>query len=108
MKHYKVVVSPEAEFSIRESFLYILGRSPLQAERWIRSLYAEIETLETFPERCAFAREREYLEEDLRQLLFQSHRVVFSIDQTSRTVCVHEVRHAARAALGEVTPDDEE
>lgn len=79
MKRYKVIVTPEAEFSIRESFLYIFARSPLNAERWIRSLYAEIDTLETFPERCAFALEREYLEMDLRQLLFKSHRVVFSV-----------------------------
>jgi len=108
VKRYKVVVTAEAEFSIRESFLYILDRSALHAERWLRGLFAEIDTLETFPDRCAFARESEYLEEDLRQLLFHSHRVVFSIDQRNRTVCVHEVRHAARAALGEAVPEDEE
>ncbi len=56
-------VTPEAQASIRESFVYILSQSPLNADRWIRRLYAEIETLETFPKRCAFAREREYLEE---------------------------------------------
>ena len=107
MKRYKVIVTPEAEFSIRESFLYIFARSPLNAERWIRSLYAEIDTLETFPERCAFALEREYLEMDLRQLLFMSHRLVFSVDKASSTVWVHEVRHAKRRALGEAVPEDE-
>ncbi len=107
MKRYRVIVTPEAEASIRESFLYILARSSLNAERWICRLYAEIDTLETFPERCAFAREREYLDDDLRQLLFKSHRVVFSVDKASSTVYVHEVRHAKRRALGEPVPEDE-
>lgn len=108
MKLYKVIVTPEAEASVRESFLYLFARSPLNAERWIRNLYAEIDTLETLPERCAFAREREYLEEDLRQLLFKSHRVVFSVDQSRSTVYVHDVRHAKRRALGEPIDEAEE
>lgn len=108
MKSYKVIVTPEAQASIRESFLYIRARSPLNAERWIRRLYSEIDSLETFPERCAFALEREYLEVDLRQLLSKSHRVVFSVDKASSTVWVHEVRHAKRRALGEPIPEDEE
>jgi len=70
-------------------------------------LYSEIDTLETFPERCAFAREREYFEADLRQLLFKSHRVVFSVDQASDIVYVHEVRHAKQRALGEPIGEDD-
>lgn len=108
MTRYKVIVTPEAQASIRESFLYILARSPPNAERWIRKLYAQIDTLETFPERCAFALEREYLEVDLRQLLFKSHRVVFSVEKENSTVWVHEVRHAKRRALGEPIPEDED
>lgn len=101
MKRYKVIVTPEAEASIRESFMYILARSPMNAERWIRELYAEIDTLETMPERCPYALERKYFEEDLRQLLFKSHRVVFSVNKARHAVYVHEVRHAKRRALGE-------
>jgi plasmid stabilization system protein ParE len=107
VKRYQVIVTPEAQASIREAFLHIYAGSPLNAERWLRRLYAEINTLESFPERCTVARESEFLEEDLRQLLFKSHRVVFSVDSANRAVYVHEVRHAKRRALGEPVPEEE-
>jgi plasmid stabilization system protein ParE len=106
VKKYKVVVTPEAEAGIGESFLYIYERSPLNGERWIMQLYAEIDTSEKFPERCAYARERDYLEEDLRQLIFKSHRVVFQVDTTSRTVYVLHVRHSSRYAVGELRKEE--
>jgi len=101
MKPYQVIITPEAEAGVRESFRYIYKQSPFNAENWLRDLYATIETLEQFPERCAFARERDYLEEDLRQLNFKSHRVVFQVNNTSSTVYVLHVRHSSRLAVGE-------
>lgn len=106
MTTFTVIVTPEAQACIRESFLYIHERSPLNAARWLRELYAKIDTLEHFPERCAFAREREFLEDDLRQLVFKSHRVVFFVDIKKRVVSVLSVRHGKRRAIGE--PDGEE
>lgn len=96
MKLYQVIVTPEAETGVRESFRYIYKQSPLNAENWLRDLYAKIDTLEQFPERCAFARERDYLEEDLRQFNFKSHRVVFQVNNISSTVYVLHVRHSSR------------
>ena len=61
MKRFSVIVTPEAQAGIRESFLYIHERSPHNGERWLRQLYAQIENLEQFPDRCEYAREREYL-----------------------------------------------
>jgi plasmid stabilization system protein ParE len=66
-----------------------------------KGLYDQIDTLERFPERCAFAREREYLEENLRQLAFKSHRIIFRIDKARKTVYVLHVRHGGRRAVGE-------
>jgi plasmid stabilization system protein ParE len=108
VKRYQVIVTPDAETSIKKSFLDIFASSPLNAERWLRRLYAEIDTLQAFPERCAFALEREYFEMDLRQLLFKSHRVVFSVDRPKSKVRVHEVRHLKRKALGGPVSEDEE
>ncbi len=79
MKKYQVLVTPEGQTGIRESFLFIHERSP---------------------ERCAYSREREYLEEDLRQLIFMSHRIVFQVNKTKNTVYVLHVRHAKRCAGG--------
>lgn len=58
MKRYEVVVTPEAELSIRESLQYLLADSPDEAARWLGRLYAKIDTLETFPERRRMGRER--------------------------------------------------
>ena len=106
MKKYDVVVTPEAQDGIRESFLYIHERSPLNAARWLQGLYTKIDTLERFPERCSYARERQYVLEiqagdDLRQLVFKSHRVVFRVDPRQQKVFVLYVRHGRRRATGE-------
>ena len=98
---FHVIVTPEAQTGVRESFLYIHEESPLNAARWLQMLYKKIDTLERMPERCSSAREQEYLEEDLRQLVFKSHRIVFQIDKPQRTVWVLWVRHAKRRAIGE-------
>lgn len=105
---FEVVVTPEAQAGILESFAYIHDRSPLNAARWLEALYAQIETLEHFPQRCAKARESEYLDDDLRQLVFQSHRVVFAIRIAERRVDVLYVRHAKRRAVGEPVPEEED
>ncbi len=106
MIKYKVIVTPEAEAGIRESFRYIYDQSPQHAKGWVLELYSKITTLEHFPERCAAAVEREYLEDDFRQLLFASHRVVFYVDKKSSTVFVVDVRHSRRRAGGEPEMDE--
>ena len=93
---YQVIVTHEAQEGIRESFQYISQRAPLTAARWLQGLYERIDTLEHFPTRCAFAPERQYFEEEIRQLCFKAHRVVFSIDKPGKTVYVLFVRHAKR------------
>lgn len=105
---YQVIVTPEAQAEIRESFAYIHERSPLNAARWLRALYGQIDTLERSPERCVFAREREYLDEDLRQLVFKSHRIVFTVERKEKRVYVLYVRHASQRAVGEPAEEDEE
>ena len=105
---YHVIVTPEAQAEIRESFAYIHERSPLNAARWLQALYGQVDTLERFPERCAFAHEREYLDEDLRQLVFKSHRIVFTVESKEKRVYVLYVRHASRRAVGEPAGEDEE
>ena len=106
LRKYHVIVTPEAQAGILEAFGYIHERAPLNAARWLQALYAEINTLERFPERCAKARECEYLDEDLRQLVFKSHRVVFAVRKEEKRVYVLHVRHAKRRAIGE--PDEED
>ena len=105
---YRFIVTPEAQAEIRGSFAYIHERSPLKAARWLQALYGQIDTLERFPDRCVFTREREYLDEDLRQLLFKSHRIVFTVERKEKRVFVLYVRHASRRTVGEPAGEDEE
>ena len=101
MKKYHVIVTPEAQAGIRHALEYIHENAPANAARWLQELYKQMDTLERFPGRGAFAREREYLDEDLRQLVFKSYRIVFQINEQENTVYVLYVRHAKRRTVGE-------
>lgn len=101
---YKVVITPEAEQAALATFQYIFERAPLAATRWLRDLYRAIDSLECFPERCAFAPERTFLEEDLRHLIFKSHRIIFLVDKRRKEVHILDVRHGRRRAIGEPDP----
>ena len=101
MKKYEVIVSPEAQAAILTAFRYIHERAPQNAERWLRNLYSCIGTLESFPGRCASARERKYFEEELRQLVFKSHRIIFHLDKKNRTVRVVYLVHVRQRTIGE-------
>jgi len=103
---YTVFVTPEAEANINEAYGYIAQRSPANAVKWLRGLYDQIDSLERFPRRCGEAREQAYFVEELRQLVYKSHRIIFTIEDTTREVRVVYVRHAKRRAAGE--PDDED
>ncbi len=108
MTTFKVVVTPEAQTGIRLSFRYIHERSPQNAARWLQGLYGAIDSLERFPDRCAYAREREYMEEDLRQFIYESHRLVFRVDHPRKTVFVLFFRHAGQRAVGDSDHPDED
>ena len=107
-RRYGVIVTPEAESGIVAAFRYILERSPVNAEKWLRALYKKIDSLEQMPERCPLARENEYFEDTLRHLVSKSHRIIFRIDEEKRMVQVLYVRHAKQQAVGEPAADEEE
>ena len=62
-----------------------------------------MDTLEIFPTHAAW-REAKYLNADLRQYIFKSHRIIFIVDQPSMDVRILYIRHASMRAVGE--PDD--
>ena len=106
---YVVIVTPEAEENIAAAYDYIAERSPLNAIRWLRDLYKQIDSLEEFPRGFGEAREQRHVVEEIRQVIFKSHRIIFTIDDTSATVHVVYVRHGKCCAVGEpidVEPND--
>lgn len=88
---------------------YIARHSPRNASRWYSGLERAIESLSLFPHRCAVAPEAAYLGQQLRHYLYKSHRIIFAIDDVTRTVRILHVRHSAMRAIGEgpLHPDDE-
>ncbi|MBI3895653.1 MAG: type II toxin-antitoxin system RelE/ParE family toxin [Acidobacteria bacterium] len=62
-------------------------------------------TLESFPRRCSIGREQEYFEEELRQLIFKSHRIIFQIEEKARIVRVLYFVHGRQRAFGERQDD---
>jgi plasmid stabilization system protein ParE len=106
-KRYGVMVTPEAETGIVDAFLYILERSPLYAEKWLRALYKKIDSLEQMPERCPLARENDYFEDTLRHLVFKSYRIIFRVEEAKRVVQILYLRHAKQQAFGEPAGDEE-
>ena len=100
--NFIVKVMPEAELNIYSDFNHIFADAPQNAMTWIRGIYAAINSLESFPNRCAAAREHEHFPaRHLRQLTYKSHRIIFEVDEANAIVRVVYVRHAKMQAIGE-------
>ena len=100
--NYRVITEPQAESDIAEAFHWIARDSPLNAARWQNNLEAVIDSLDTFPERCAIAPETDAFDYEIRQLLHGNYRILFTIRE--QAVYVLHVRHGARQHL---TPEGE-
>ena len=61
-------------------------------------MYAKIESLELFPERCSQAPEDEHLPVTIRNTFYGSYRIIFTI--RGNVVCVVHIRHGHRQPLG--------
>jgi plasmid stabilization system protein ParE len=103
---YLVVVTVTARANIAAAYQHIAERSPTNAAVWVQGLYEQIDRLEEFPRRFGAAREQAHFAEELRQVVFKSHRIIFTVDDSSAVVRVLYVRHASMRAVGE--PDDAE
>jgi len=105
---YGVIVTPEAQHAIAEAYHFIRHRSPTKAAKWVRGLYARIDTLESLPERYGPSYQQAYFEEELRQLVYKSHWIVFAIDEARKIVWVVYVRRAKRRPVGDPGSEESE
>ncbi len=102
---YTVIFRAEARDEALDAADYIAEHGSHEAAlRWYEGLEAAIRSLETMPAHCPHARERDAFPGiELRQLLFGSHRLIFTI--RAREVHVLHIRHAAQANADSM-PDD--
>ena len=96
MKH-RIEFSPTAEKEILAATDWIAASAPLNAQRWLDGIQAAIMSLEEMPHRCALARESDAFQLPVRQLVFKSHRIIFTVEEG--VVRIHRVVHTARQSL---------
>lgn len=96
MKRYRVIISPNTLERIEDSFEFIFKQSPQNGINWLQELYDAIDSLEKMPSRCGTIREQDSFGIEIRQLLHYSHRIIFTIDDSTDSVRVLEFRHAAQ------------
>ena len=105
---YQVVIQPEAQQGIEKAYLWFSKDSPRKARLWLEGLYKAILSLEQMPYRCSLAFENNFLEEEIRQLIYgkgrSAHRILFTI--TGDIVQILFVRHVAQKPLS--SQEDEE
>lgn len=98
---YRVIIQPEAYEGMESAYTYIEQESPTSAHRWATGLMDAINSMQTFPERCALAPENEFFPQELRQLLYRSgrgiYRVLFTVSGDA-AVILH-IRHGAQQTL---------
>jgi plasmid stabilization system protein ParE len=86
-----------AEGEIQDIEEWIATDSPESAGRRVDGLLAVVDRLERMPSRCPLAPENESHVEEIRQVLYGSYRILFTI-LAGRVVILH-VRHGARLPL---------
>ena len=91
---FRVRITRTAERDLEEAWVFIAQDSPEEAEKFIRHLEEQIDTLERFPERCPLIPENEMLGTRYRHLVYGNYRSVFRI--AGKTVYVLRVIQGSR------------
>jgi plasmid stabilization system protein ParE len=108
VKHFQVIILPSAERDIGEAYEWLAEQEEEGAIRWYNRLLEVIFSLDTFPERCSLAPEREFFNPEIREIFHgrrqHKYRILFTVSKNE--VHVLHVRHGARLALGETSAEE--
>lgn len=94
---YDVIVLPSAQRDINRTHKWMTKNASKGLATWHQQMAKALASLESFPARCALARENPYFREELRQLLCGQYRVIFTIKE--QEVHVIHIRHTSRKPL---------
>ena len=95
---YSVEITEPAQQNIQEAYDWLSAESSRAATAWIDGLLETIESLDAFPLRCPLAPESTDHPEEIRQILYDSYRILFSVQKPN--VFVLHVRHSSRDRAG--------
>lgn len=104
MKKYKVKLETTALRDIELSYVWGCEQWGVEkAKTWYRAIKGAIRTLATIPERHSIASEleQEELGDEVRKMVFQRYRILFTVKQDT----VH-VLHVRGAHKGEVSEEE--
>ena len=91
---FKLIWSHSARLDLKDIATFIAKDSPSAAERFVRSLFQEVETLGDFPESGRIV--PEFGDPDIREVIRKPCRIVYRVRRRKRTIEIARVWHAAR------------
>jgi plasmid stabilization system protein ParE len=103
---FRIEFTDVADMEVEETFLWMLTRSPDQADQWQEGLEDAVDKLADFPRSGPLAPENDAFAIEVRQLLYGKYRVLYTLvdtddDGEEDTLRVLHVRHGARRYLHE-------
>lgn len=95
---FRVEITRTAEADAGDIWRFIARDSPEAADRFVRELEKQVDTLERFPEPCPLISENALLGTTYRHLIRGDYRTVFRV--SGRTVLVLRIVHGTRLLDG--------
>jgi plasmid stabilization system protein ParE len=96
---FKVQFTAAARRDLLETTDYLRETTPEYAPLWLKGVLTAARSLQEMPSRYALIWETDHLERPLRGLIYQSHRIVYEVNNTTQIVSIVRVYHSARAPL---------
>ena len=96
---YKITVMPSAVADLDAHTRLIDKDSKAQARKWLREAWDQIFSLVTMPERFPVIHETTEIGSDVREVLHHSHRIIYRVKKSKRTVEILRVWHSPRRPL---------
>lgn len=108
MRAYAVELTATAQSAIAAQARHIAVEedAPLDAQRWLEKVWDAVDSLERWPFRAARAEEAAYVRYEVRQLIIDSHLLLFTVSDKQRKVWVSGLRHGHRLPRPQDLPDE--
>jgi plasmid stabilization system protein ParE len=97
MRRFKIRITSPAQRDALEAYSWMYSEAPEAASTFYLGIFEAISTLGQNPARCARAAESITLDREIRHLLYERYRILFTISKD--TVVVLRIRHSSRQTL---------
>lgn len=91
---FRLIWSPSAKYDLKDIALFIAEDYPSAAIRFTNQIFQVVERLISFPESGRMV--PELADPVIREVIFKSYRIIYTVNKTNQTVEIARVWHAAR------------